>query len=71
MPQMRKLTTTVIVAARAFEEALPKVSWTRLAVAPFSFRCVIRRSAKAFVSLPDEWKYETATSAAGRTESVE
>ena len=31
-------------------EALPNVSWTRLAVAPFSFRWVIRRSAKTFVS---------------------
>ena len=63
--------TTVMVAASLFEEALPKVSWTRLAVAPVSFRWVIRRSAKAFVSLPEEWNKATATSAAGRTDSVE
>ena len=49
--------TTVMVAASVFEEALPNVSWTRLAVAPFSFRWVTRRSAKAFVSLPEEWKH--------------
>ena len=71
MPHRRKLTTTVIVAASLFAEALPKVSWTRLAVDPVSFRWVTRRAAKAFASLPEEWKYATATSAAGKTDSDE
>ncbi len=56
MPHSRKPTTIVSVAASLFDEALPNMSWTRPAVAPVSFRWVIIRCAKAFASLPDEWK---------------
>ena len=62
---------TVNVAASAFVEALPKVSLTRLALDPVSFRCVTRRSAKASVSLPAAWKYAATARAAGKTDRNE
>ena len=68
---MRALISTVMVAASLFAEALPKVSWTRLAVEPVSFRWEIRCAAKGFLLLlPEEPKRATATSAAGKTDSV-
>ena len=64
--------STVIVAASLFAEALPKVSWTRLAVEPVRFRWEIRCPAKGLLLLlPEELKRAIATTAAGRTDSVE
>ncbi len=61
--------TTVTLAASAFDEALPNVSWTRLAVEPVTCRWLIRRSAKA-LSL-DDWKIAMPTSAVGKTNGNE
>jgi len=43
MPHSRKVTTTVIVAASAFAEALPNVCCTSDAVSPVSLTCATRR----------------------------
>ena len=59
------------LAASAFDEALPNVPWTRLAVAPFSFRWVTRRWAKTLASPLDGWRTAATTSTAGSTDSVE
>ena len=71
MPHRRKLTNTERLAASAFDEALPNVPWTRLAVSPCSFRWVTRRCAKTFVSPLDGCRTATTTSTAGSTDSAE
>ena len=71
MPHRRKLTNTVRLAASAFDEALPNVPWTRLAVAPCSFRWEIRRWAKTLASPLDGWRTAATTSTAGSTDNVE
>jgi hypothetical protein len=42
IPQTRAVTATDTVAANLFDAALPNVLWTSSAVAPVSFRCVMR-----------------------------
>jgi hypothetical protein len=65
------VTTTVSVAASAFAEVLPKTSRTRLAVDPFSFRCVTSRFENALASFADRWKYATTTRSVGSTDRHE
>ena len=69
-PQIRKPTTIVTDAARRLFEVVPKRSWTRLAVAPSSFMCEIRRSANALSSPLARLKSAMMTSAVGSTDSV-
>jgi hypothetical protein len=70
MPQKRKLITTANVAATALLAVVPKVWRTMSAALPLRCMCVMRRSARAFVSPPDWSKNAIATRAVGITESM-
>ena len=71
IPQRKKVTTMVSVAARAFDEALPKLFWTRVAVSPVRFRWLTRCCAKTLTLPPTAYTAATNTSAAGSTDSEE
>src|SRR5437016_3457338 len=71
MPHNRNDTATLTVAASAFVEALPKVSWTSEAVAPVRCICLTRCCANTFVFPFEGCKTATATNAAGKTERDE
>jgi hypothetical protein len=65
MPQIRNPTTAASEAARAFAEALPKVSLTTCAVEPPRSRWSIRCSANVSVFAPAAWSSPTTASTTG------